>query len=379
MDIVEKNTKGTNNNTAQMTKEIPSKSQNAKEDKEASRRDTTIQKAKNEHEKTFDLYKNVTHKTKTAKSEKTHSRHQKKKAFTAAPMIFGRKGDPRMNKAVARRLDNPGLSLIDALLIGGFSFPDGVNKPDRSVYDSDGVRLGQRKNQLIRRLRLLRKGKVKSFNLTKMANSKKANRETSKSYHRFPTHDTSEMVTKTNTLSRGHRTQCRMQHLFLQNHQYQQYYKKSHMPMMPLSNMEMRNKFKDSRKCNAQTSSAYTHFPINNTISSWVEEDDLSPQLIGSSSSNRMCEPLNHSSSNMMYHQARAALTASIKARKKLLDHEVVLKQQLSLLPSSSLPAFPVTTTDERVCSFHSLPEERVPIPSFLHHYKFPGNSSLML
>lgn len=72
----------------------------------------------------------------------------------------GRRGDPRMHKAVAARLANKQLSLLQALLVGGFEFPDGIRgegKCDRNVYDSDNVLLCQRKNQLSRRLRLVRK------------------------------------------------------------------------------------------------------------------------------------------------------------------------------------------------------------------------------
>ena len=73
---------------------------------------------------------------------------------------LGRRGDPRMHKAVAARLACPEMSLLDALLAGGFEFPngtEGVGKSDRNIYDSENVLLCQRKNQLSRRLRLARK------------------------------------------------------------------------------------------------------------------------------------------------------------------------------------------------------------------------------
>ena len=82
----------------------------------------------------------------------------------------GRRGDPRMHRAVAARLANPDLTLFQALIEGGFKFPslkmDATtnNKKtfNNSIYDSDNVLLSQRKNQLSRRLRLLlRKGKQK--------------------------------------------------------------------------------------------------------------------------------------------------------------------------------------------------------------------------
>lgn len=70
----------------------------------------------------------------------------------------GKRGDPRMHKAVALRMANPRLTLLDALVQGGFVFPS-VGQPggsDRTIRDEDGVLLYQRKNQLNRRLRLAR-------------------------------------------------------------------------------------------------------------------------------------------------------------------------------------------------------------------------------
>jgi hypothetical protein len=66
-------------------------------------------------------------------------------------------GDPRMHKAVAARLATPSLSLYEALVLGGFSYAE---NDDKSVLDSKKVTLGQRKNQLSRRLRLARKQDV---------------------------------------------------------------------------------------------------------------------------------------------------------------------------------------------------------------------------
>ena len=63
-------------------------------------------------------------------------------------------GDPRMHKAVAARMENPNLSLYDALLMGGFDY---FANDDKSILDSKNVTLGQRKNQLSRRLRLAKK------------------------------------------------------------------------------------------------------------------------------------------------------------------------------------------------------------------------------
>ena len=59
-----------------------------------------------------------------------------------------------MHKAVAARLANPSLSLYEALCLGGFDYSE---NDDKSVTDEKRVTLGQRKNQLSRRLRLARK------------------------------------------------------------------------------------------------------------------------------------------------------------------------------------------------------------------------------
>eukprot|EP00536_Pseudo-nitzschia_multiseries_P006047 jgi/Psemu1/324181/estExt_fgenesh1_pg.C_1240026 len=46
---------------------------------------------------------------------------------------LGRKGDPRMHRAVAARMENPNLSLYDALRLGGFDYSE---NDDKSVLDS---------------------------------------------------------------------------------------------------------------------------------------------------------------------------------------------------------------------------------------------------
>jgi len=68
----------------------------------------------------------------------------------------GRRGDPRMHRAVAARLADPNMPLYDALKLGGFEYPA---DDDASCVDSEKVTLGQRKNQLSRRLRLTKKQK----------------------------------------------------------------------------------------------------------------------------------------------------------------------------------------------------------------------------
>lgn len=83
---------------------------------------------------------------------------------------LGRKGDPRMHKAVAARLADPDLSLIDALRIGGFEYPSEVND-DNYILEKDTVSLGQRKNQLSRRCRL---AKQQGGGSTRTARSRKS-------------------------------------------------------------------------------------------------------------------------------------------------------------------------------------------------------------
>jgi hypothetical protein len=58
-----------------------------------------------------------------------------------------------MHRAVAARVLNPGISLFQALQIGGFEY---ANEEDAHAMDSENVTLCQRKNQLNRRLRALR-------------------------------------------------------------------------------------------------------------------------------------------------------------------------------------------------------------------------------
>mmetsp|Transcript_34364 Transcript_34364/g.58306 ORF Transcript_34364/g.58306 Transcript_34364/m.58306 type:complete len:483 (+) Transcript_34364:94-1542(+) len=71
----------------------------------------------------------------------------------------GRKSDPRMDRAVQAKLDDPTLPLLDALRQGGFVFPslDDSRTPQYTVVDSDNVKITQRKNQLLRRIRTAKK------------------------------------------------------------------------------------------------------------------------------------------------------------------------------------------------------------------------------
>ena len=65
----------------------------------------------------------------------------------------GKYVDPRMQKAVEAKMDDPKLPLYDALVIGGFVFKDDPSVKDGMV-DLDGTTLAQRKNNLCRRIRL---------------------------------------------------------------------------------------------------------------------------------------------------------------------------------------------------------------------------------
>ena len=42
--------------------------------------------------------------------------------FKCTPSRLGRKGDPRMQQALESRLNDPSLSLLEALEMGGFKF-----------------------------------------------------------------------------------------------------------------------------------------------------------------------------------------------------------------------------------------------------------------
>ncbi len=87
------------------------------------------------------------------KSEKTPAKGPK--SLTKS----GRKSDPRMDRAVQAKLNDPNLSLIDALRKGGFVFPavSDSGKPQYAIVDADNVKITQRKNQLLRRLRTTKK------------------------------------------------------------------------------------------------------------------------------------------------------------------------------------------------------------------------------
>lgn len=70
-------------------------------------------------------------------------------------LTYSTRGDNRMGAAVAARMADPSITPFEALRLGGFKWSN--SHPTRNDVDTDGVRLRQRKNQLCRRVRKLRK------------------------------------------------------------------------------------------------------------------------------------------------------------------------------------------------------------------------------
>jgi hypothetical protein len=83
-------------------------------------------------------------------------------------LIVGRKGDPRMHRAVAAKLNDPSLSSFEALKIGGFDYP---YDDDATVVDSENITLVQRKNQLSRRIRLAKQQQEQEEEMYRLAAS----------------------------------------------------------------------------------------------------------------------------------------------------------------------------------------------------------------
>ena len=66
------------------------------------------------------------------------------------------KEDPRLYRALIAKLNDSRLLMHEALIIGGFDFPkvtDNYRSSTFLIRDSDGVLLGQRKNQLSKKLK----------------------------------------------------------------------------------------------------------------------------------------------------------------------------------------------------------------------------------
>lgn len=84
-------------------------------------------------------------KLKASSSASQHGARTKESKSTAT--LKGRRPDPRMARAAQAKMDNPSLTLFDALVIGGYVFND-------KKIDQDGTTLRQRTNNLCRRIRL---------------------------------------------------------------------------------------------------------------------------------------------------------------------------------------------------------------------------------
>jgi len=71
--------------------------------------------------------------------------------------------DPRMDRAVEARLEDPSLSTEEALRVGGFEFPslDQKGVAQKDIMDGDNVSVAQRKNNLLRRLRQSKKSNAR--------------------------------------------------------------------------------------------------------------------------------------------------------------------------------------------------------------------------
>lgn len=67
---------------------------------------------------------------------KISTKKQKKKK---RPYNAKNSGDPPMSKAIKAKIDNPDMSLYEALLVGGFSFAQRQGTKDIDVRDSDGI------------------------------------------------------------------------------------------------------------------------------------------------------------------------------------------------------------------------------------------------
>jgi len=96
-------------------------------------------------------------------NDNVNKTEDRKKMYKNHP---GRHGDIRMRKAVGARQQNPKMSLMAALLHGGFIFPQLYTSGNKKsqVKDTEGVTVYQRKNQLNRRLREAKADKNKNNN-----------------------------------------------------------------------------------------------------------------------------------------------------------------------------------------------------------------------
>lgn len=102
----------------------------------------------------------VRQKTSITKHDDAPATATRLQAPTTPTTVQRQRGDLRMKRAIIARLFNPSLALYEALSIGGFMYPPS-HRNDPNITDDENITLGQRKNQLSRRLRLLREQKRK--------------------------------------------------------------------------------------------------------------------------------------------------------------------------------------------------------------------------
>ena len=94
-------------------------------------------------------------KSKEAKKQANRkaAKSQRLDQIRGLPRLKYREPDPRMQRAVDAKIDDPTLPLYDALVVGGFVFRDDPSVKN-GMIDMDGTTLSQRKNNLCRRVRL---------------------------------------------------------------------------------------------------------------------------------------------------------------------------------------------------------------------------------
>ena len=94
-------------------------------------------------------------KSKEAKKQASRkaAKSQRLDQIRGLPRRKYREPDPRMQRAVDAKIDDPTLPLYDALVVGGFVFRDDPSVKN-GMIDMDGTTLSQRKNNLCRRVRL---------------------------------------------------------------------------------------------------------------------------------------------------------------------------------------------------------------------------------
>ena len=86
--------------------------------------------------------------------------------------------DPRMATALKAKLADPDMSLLDALVLGGYVFTEEGGSSGGGKVDQDGITLRQRTNNLCRRIRTAKQGKKKEEESASDLQKDSANAET---------------------------------------------------------------------------------------------------------------------------------------------------------------------------------------------------------